>query len=279
MIQKIPGDTHLARFALVRGALTRGWTRIVGAPRNAIVFETLRDLAACGVAVEYHRGAIVVKGEGFNRDAWERCGSVLHGATDDARRIGGAFFRVPGDARLAGVWIAAAILAQRPLRLERVFVTRALGNALALLARAGARIQERRLEHRVSEIVVEPSALYGFDAHASVTRHGVALLALVATAAHGTSRFPRSPQAQAAVNLLRALGATVDEKGDAFTIDGPQRLRGGTVRCAGDLECELAAAVASLGSDGDVLLEDAETMLLVYPHMLEELHAWSEVCA
>jgi 5-enolpyruvylshikimate-3-phosphate synthase len=275
MIQQIPGDTNLTRFALVRGALRQGWTRIAGAPRNVVVIDTVRDLIECGVAVEYHGGAIVVKGQGYNHAVWEKNGSVLHGSTEDARRVGGEFFHVPGDARIAGAWIAAALLCKRDLTLSRVFVTRALGNAIALLANAGANIEEYPIGHRVSRIVVRPSDVRAFQVHQSIAEHGAPLLALVASAADGTSLFARNERTFQATKLLQSLGAEVREIGSsAFAIPGGQRLRGALVRCGGDIDLELMAAIASLVAEGDIQLDDAQALLVAYPELLAELRAW-----
>lgn len=260
MMQALPGDTVRARAALVRGARGRGWTRILNAPRNAAVLDTLRDFAERGVAFEYNRGAIVVKGAGRGPRS-------------------GSFVRVPGDERLAAAWIAGALVQSRALTLERVFIGSALREAIALLKKAGARIELRRYETRVFDVRVEPSRLRGFDARALSGKYGSALLALAATAAAGASRFAMTPHTRAAMQFVRALGASVREDGDGFVLDGPQRLRGAAVRCAGDVDLELAAAVASLCTDEDVVLDDGSSLLGAYPHVLDDLRRWNEVPA
>lgn len=260
MMQELPGDTGRARAALVRGARGRGWMRILNAPRNAAVLDTLREFAQRGIAFEYNRGAILVKGAGSGA----RCGS---------------FVRVPGDERLAAAWIAGALVQRRALMLERVFAGSALRAAIALLTTAGARIELRRRETRVFDIRVEPSRLRGFDARALSGESGGSLLALAATAAEGASRFAMTPQNRAAMHLVRTLGASVREERRVFVLDGPQRLRGAAIRCGGDLDLELAAAVASLCTDEDVVLDDGSSLLGAYPRMLDDLRRWNEVPA
>lgn len=260
MTLQLPGDTTRARIALRRGARARGWTRILNAPRNTAMLDILRDVARRGVTFEYNRGAILVKGAG--------------------RGVrGGALVRVPGDARLASAWIAAALVQARTLTLERVFVGAALREAIALLAAAGARIELQSRERRICDIRVEPSRVTGFDARAMSARDGSSLLMLVATAAYGETRFAKTPQTRAAAHLVRTLGAVVRDESGGFVLDGPQRLRGAAVHCAGELDLELAAAVASLCTDEDVVLDDGSSLLAAYPHVLDDLRRWSEVPA
>lgn len=259
MMQSLPGDTFAARLALVRAAGAHGWTRVAGAPRNVAVLRTLRELSSRGAAFEYNAGAIVVKGTGTS-----------------ARR--GAFVRVPGDARLAGAWIAAALLQRRTLALERVHASRPLLAAIGVLQGAGAHIDVRSGGSGV-DVTVRPSHLRGFTITGTALAKAPALLAIVAASANGESRISKTRATCEAVALLRALGVVVREADDAFTIAGPQVPRGGTVRCGGDLDRELAAAVASLATDRDVLLDDERSLLAAYPDLLRELRAWNEVAA
>lgn len=259
MMQPLPGDTFAARLALVRAAGAHGWTRVAGAPRNVAVLRTLRELSSRGAAFEYNAGAIVVKGTGSS-----------------ARR--GAFVRVPGDARLAGAWIAAALLQRRTVMLERVHSSRAFLAAIGILQGAGAQIELRSGRSGI-DVAVRPSHLAGFSVAGAALAQAPALLAVVATSAHGESRFPKTTATHEAIALLRALGIVVRDDGNAFAIAGPQTPSGGTVRCGGDLDRELAAAVASLATDRDVLLDDERSLLDAYPNVLAELRAWSEVAA
>ena len=51
-------------------------------------------------------------------------------------------------------------------------------------------------------------------------------------------------------------------------------MRGALVRCGGDIDLELMAAIASLVAEGDIQLDDAQALLVAYPELLAELRAW-----
>ena len=273
-MQTLPGDSTIARWALVRGGLGRGWTRILGAPRNAAIIETLRDLTESGVQIEYLKGAMVVKGIGFNDALWRRMGGNVQGGLD--RTEWSKFIEIPGDARLAGAWIVAAIVSGRELRLERVFVDAALEHLIALLSFAGLKIERRRTGERMSTIRVWPSALRGFSVDTAVVDRTMPLLAVAATAASSTSIFTvRGRENRGLLAMLRELGVQVREHGAGFAIDGPQQIASGTVRCHGDVDLGLAACVAAMGTKAIVRLDDPEPVVLAYPHIVEQLKQWS----
>lgn len=277
MMQMLPGDSTVARWALVRGGLNRGWTRILGAPRNALIIETLRDLTESGVHVEYLRGAMVIKGIGFNKTLWRRTGGNVQGGVDRTDEWS-KFIEVPGDARLAGAWIVAALATGRELTLERVFVDPPLEHLIGQLAFAGATIERRIVGDRVSTLRVRRSKLRAFSVDALVSDRTIPLLAIAATSARGVSSFPAHTQrARQTIELLTALGMVVHEHDGRFTVDGPQEMTGGTVRCDGDVEVGLAACVASIRASGVVHLDDPEAIVLNYPQLLTHLREWTGV--
>jgi 3-phosphoshikimate 1-carboxyvinyltransferase len=109
----------------------------------------------------------------------------------------------------------------------------------------------------------------------------VPLLAVVATAADGTTRFEgiaelrvkESDRLQAIVDGLTALGAVARAGDDWLEIDGPARLRGATLSSLGDHRLAMAWAVAALVANGPVSIEDWEAVAVSYPRFAADLSA------
>ncbi|MCX8008016.1 MAG: 3-phosphoshikimate 1-carboxyvinyltransferase [Coriobacteriia bacterium] len=107
----------------------------------------------------------------------------------------------------------------------------------------------------------------------------VPVLAVAATAAHGTTRFrsvgelrvKESDRFSAIVHGLASLGARIREEGDDLVVEGPVRLKGGTVSSLGDHRLAMAYAVAGLVSSDGVEVDGFEAVDVSYPRFLEDL--------
>jgi len=144
---------------------------------------------------------------------------------------------------------------------------------LSLLTRFGAKI-----EHHKGGITVFPSPLSGIDIDAAQIPDLVPVLAVVATAAVGTTRITgaarlrlkESDRLAAITAFLRTLGGDIHETADGLIVNGGKRLRGGTVDVCGDHRIAMSAAVAALLTEEPVIIPDAECVKKSYPTFFEE---------
>lgn len=82
-----------------------------------------------------------------------------------------------------------------------------------------------------------------------------------------------SDRIAAVVAGLTALGAKIEERADGFALNGPQRLRGGTVDSAMDHRLAMALAVAALVAEGPVRIERAEVIDDSFPTFVPLMRA------
>jgi 3-phosphoshikimate 1-carboxyvinyltransferase len=107
----------------------------------------------------------------------------------------------------------------------------------------------------------------------------VPLLAVVAAAAHGTTRFEgvaelrvkESDRLAAIVDGLTALGATARAGDDWLEVDGPAVLHSTTVDSLGDHRLAMAWAVAGLVAQGPVTIDGWDAIGVSYPDLERDL--------
>lgn len=107
----------------------------------------------------------------------------------------------------------------------------------------------------------------------------VPLLAVVATAAAGTTRFEgiselrvkESDRLQAVADGLASLGATVRSGPDWLEVDGPSRLHGAELPSLRDHRLAMSWAVAALVAASPVRIADWEAVAVSYPRFAEDL--------
>jgi len=120
------------------------------------------------------------------------------------------------------------------------------------------------------------SALHAVEADVSDIPDLVPVLSVAAAAADGTTRWynaarlriKESDRLQTTAALIASLGGTVRETADElFVTGGP--LTGGTVDGANDHRIVMSAAVASLLTDGEVVVSDAHSISKSWPSFFE----------
>ncbi len=105
------------------------------------------------------------------------------------------------------------------------------------------------------------------------------VVAVLLSVAKGTSRlygaphlrFKESDRIALTEKMLRTLGADIKGTSDGCIINGVERLHGGRVEHCGDHRMFMAAAVASLVSDGLVVMEDDGCWNVSYPGFIEQM--------
>ena len=101
----------------------------------------------------------------------------------------------------------------------------------------------------------------------------VPVLAVLASVSPGTTRFinaarlriKESDRLATVTEMLSALGADIEESADGLTVRGVKSLRGGSVHARGDHRIAMSAAVAAIACEGEVSIENAESVEKSYP--------------
>jgi 3-phosphoshikimate 1-carboxyvinyltransferase len=145
---------------------------------------------------------------------------------------------------------------------------------LSLLARFGAGVKIKG-----NAVTVSPAPLMAIDIDATDIPDLVPVLAVVATAASGTTRITgasrlrlkESDRIASTAALLRSLGADVEELEDGFLIRGGKPLHGTRTDTANDHRIAMSAAVASLLTREAVVIPDAECTKKSYPTFFDDL--------
>ncbi len=106
----------------------------------------------------------------------------------------------------------------------------------------------------------------------------VPALAVMAALSEGTTkiynagrlRIKESDRIMSTAAMLTAIGADVRETEDGLIITGKEKLAGGTVCSANDHRIAMAAAAASVGCIGDVIVDDMSCIGKSYPEFIND---------
>ncbi len=107
------------------------------------------------------------------------------------------------------------------------------------------------------------------------------IVAVLMSTAEGTSRLYGAPQLRfkesdriaSVEKMLKTLGTEIEGTEDGCIIRGVERLKGGRIEHKGDHRLMMAAAVASLVSDGPVTMEDDGCWNVSYPGFVEQMRS------
>ena len=209
-------------------------------------------------------------------------------------RLRGFELEVPGDPSAAAFLVVAACLVPGSrVVLPGVGVNPLRTGFLRVLSRMGARIEvEARAPSAapgpcgegepVADLEVRYSPLQGTDVDPEEVPSLIdelPVLAVAACAARGVTRVrgaaelrvKESDRLAAVAEELRRLGARITELPDGWVIEGPCRLRGGTVSSRGDHRLAMAWAVAGLIAPAPVRVVGAEAVVVSYPGFFSHL--------
>ena len=125
--------------------------------------------------------------------------------------------------------------------------------------------------------------LHGINIDAKNIPDLVPVLSVVAAYAEGETviynagrlRFKESDRLHAIYEMLTAIGADVKEKetGDGLIINGKSKLRGGSVKSFGDHRIAMSAAIASIGTEAGIIIDDMNCISKSYPAFLDDFLA------
>ena len=130
-------------------------------------------------------------------------------------------------------------------------------------------------------VTVCAGKLHGIDIDVSEVPDLFPVLAVVASAASGTTRLmnakrlriKESDRIHTVANMLTSLGAEVQEKPDMLIIHGKGRLNGTSVDGGGDHRIVMSAAVASLLCKTPVKISGAEAVNKSYPQFFDDFNS------
>ena len=123
--------------------------------------------------------------------------------------------------------------------------------------------------------------LHGINIDAKNIPDLVPILSVVAAYAKGETviynagrlRFKESDRIHAIYEMLTAIGADVKETGDGLIINGKSKLRGGSVKSFGDHRIAMSAAIASIGTEAGIIIDDMNCIRKSYPAFLDDFLA------
>jgi 3-phosphoshikimate 1-carboxyvinyltransferase len=251
---------------LFAGLLADGVTRIKS--EHTSRDHTERMLAAAGASIERTQTAVIVR---------------------RTKRLKPRRIDVPADLSSAAFFVvAAALVADSEVVLERVGVNPTRAGVLTVLERMGAEVEvDPEGEHGgepVARLVVRPAPLQATEIggeEVPLAIDELPLLALAACFAEGTTtirdaeelRRKESDRVETVTAALTALGADVESTADGMVIEGTGGLRGGTVVSHGDHRIAMLGAVAGLASAEGVEVEGMEAAAVSYPGFEADLRS------
>ncbi|MBQ2846965.1 MAG: 3-phosphoshikimate 1-carboxyvinyltransferase [Clostridia bacterium] len=124
------------------------------------------------------------------------------------------------------------------------------------------------------------SSLHGCRIDASDIPDAVPIIATIAATAEGETviynaerlRIKESDRIKTTVNMIRSLGGDIAETDDGMVINGKKILSGGETPSFNDHRIAMAAAVASLKCQGDVIIRQAEAVNKSYPAFFDDFN-------
>ncbi|MDO9557830.1 MAG: 3-phosphoshikimate 1-carboxyvinyltransferase [Coriobacteriia bacterium] len=248
-------------------------------------------------------GCTVVTEPAPSRDHTERmlpAYGVAVGRDKDAHRawvdgpayLTAADVAVPADPSSAAFLVAAAVLVPgSDVAMLDIAVNPTRTGFLRVLARMGARVSVDLDDATGGEPTAVLRAHFTEDLRATTVTSEevpslideVPVLAVVATAASGTTRFEgvrelrvkESDRLMAVAEGLAALGCTVRTGEDWLEIDGPCQLGSAALDSCGDHRLAMAYAVAALVAQEPVTIDHFEAVDVSYPGFVSDLQALS----
>ncbi len=249
-------------------------------------------LAATGA-----HGRVTISGAGTARDhtakmlphfgvAVQRDGDDI--VVEGPQRFRAADFHVPGDPSAAAFWLAAAaIVPGARIVVENVNLNPTRLGFVDALERMGAGVT-------ITVTAEEPEPMGHIEVSARPLRaiaieepevpailDELPLLGIVAAYATGTTtvrgarelRVKESDRIAVLVKGLRALGGSIAELDDGFDVTGGAPLHGATVESGGDHRLAMAFAIAALGANAPVTIEDSGCVAISHPSFFADLAA------
>ena len=206
-----------------------------------------------------------------------------------------AKLRIPGDFSSAAYFLAAASMLPgseievgnvglNPTRTQFIDVLRSFGADIETNGMreecnepvGTIRVCARTFQHSPLNVIEGPVSAALIDE--------LPLLAVVGTQVPGgltvkdasELRVKETDRIAATVKNLRAMGATIKEFTDGFTVDGPVRLVGAAIQTYGDHRIAMAFSVAALLANSESEITDAASVAVSFPDFFGRLESLVE---
>lgn len=181
-----------------------------------------------------------------------------------------------GDWSNIAFWVAAGILSKESGIICRGINTKSIQGdreILNIAMRMGGMIMTKQ-----NSVLAMQAPLKGIHIDASAIPDLVPILSVMAATADGVTRIhnahrlrlKESDRLAAMADCLTRLGADITEEPGGLSITGVPRLKGATVSGYNDHRIVMAMAIASLVTDGPIIIEGAEAVNKSYPTFFED---------
>ena len=189
---------------------------------------------------------------------------------------------VPRDVSAAAFFLVAGSVAEvATIQLNGVGLNPTRSGVLDVLRAMGADIRISNERDRggepLGDLRVEaPGGLVGVEIGGAIVPNlidEIPVLAVAAACAEGRTvirdaeelRVKETDRIEATADVLRAMGAHVEERPDGLVIEGGRPLKGAEVDARHDHRIAMAAAVAALVADGPTTIHGAEAAAVSFP--------------
>ncbi|MBD9365677.1 3-phosphoshikimate 1-carboxyvinyltransferase [Leuconostoc mesenteroides] len=205
-------------------------------------------------------------------------------------KLSGQHVLVPSDISSAAFFMVAGLITPNSeITIKKVGVNPTRDGVIKLLERMGAEITQKPIAsdgEPLADITVKAQTLHGIAITAEDIPGAVdelPILALAATQAVGDTiisgaeelRVKETDRISTVISELTKLGADIDEKSDGMIIHGGTLLHtsnGSTLLDShGDHRIGMMNVIASLITEGDVVLTGEEAMSVSYPGFVEDV--------
>ncbi|MGX4593534.1 3-phosphoshikimate 1-carboxyvinyltransferase [Leuconostoc sp. JNUCC 76] len=205
-------------------------------------------------------------------------------------QLNGQQVLVPSDISSAAFFMVAGLITPNSdIRIKKVGVNPTRDGVIKLLERMGAKILQNDIPsdgEPLADITIKAQTLKGIEITAADIPSAVdelPILALAATQAVGDTiisgaeelRVKETDRIATVISELTKLGANIEEKPDGMVIHGGTSLHAengsALLDSHGDHRIGMMNVVASLITEGDVVLTGEEAMSVSYPGFMEDI--------
>lgn len=263
---ELPVASAQVKSALILAALQATGETTIAEPAPSRD-HTERMIRAFGGRLDVQAGRVVVRGP---------------------QQLRGASVALPGDLSSAAFLIVAALIVPGSnLEVRNVGLNPTRTGVLDALTAMGAQLEVSRLPaadggEPIGTIRARTAALRGTRIAGEMLVRAIdefPILCIAAACATGRTEFAdaaelrvkESDRIATMAEVLRTLGASVEERADGLVIEGQATLGGGRIASGGDHRVAMAATVAGLMSRTGVTIEDAGCADVSFPGFYESM--------
>ncbi|WP_025023218.1 3-phosphoshikimate 1-carboxyvinyltransferase [Companilactobacillus nodensis] len=195
---------------------------------------------------------------------------------------------VPGDISSAAFWIVAGLLVKGSnLTIKNVGINPTRSGIINILRQMDAKIDIKQTSidgETIADITPRFSKLQALNIYGEIIPtciDEIPIIVLAATQATGRTiirgaaelKLKESDRILTVTSELKKLGAQIKATDDGFIIDGPAQLTANKTHVSGHKDHRIAMmlAIASLITDGEVILDDDDSVGISYPTFFTEL--------